>query len=198
MRAPTINDLTFFPIIAAAAACRAVSAVCGVELAIKWPNDLIYKLPPSLRDTPLKEGGGTGYKKICGILTEASVAAENGVSYVIVGIGINVNNDICDFPDGIKNTASSLKIISGKKYNRAGIICETVSEFTRLLYVPREELLDEYKKRLLLDIAVSFAQNGGIFKGRAVGINENGNLVAQLESGEETVIQSGEINFIFF
>ena len=179
-----IDDITFFPLIAATAVSQAVSSLCGIDLAIKWPNDLLYQ-------------SGEGYKKLCGILTEASIEAESrSVSYVITGIGLNVNNNITDFPDEIKNIASSLKIISGKKYNRADIICETVSNFTELMNLPRMQLLDEYKKRLLLGIDISFAQNGKLIKGKAMGINENGNLIAKLENGEETTIQSGEINFI--
>lgn len=181
-----IDSLTFFPLIAATAVCHAVSSACGIELSVKWPNDLLYK-------------SGSGYKKLCGILTEASIEAENrAVSYVIVGIGLNVNNDITDFPEEIRNIVSSLKIISGsgKKYNRADILCQIVSDFTRLLHTSKNQLLEEYKKRLLLGIGISFAQNGKMFKGKAMGITESGNLIAALENGEETIIQSGEINFI--
>ena len=177
-----IGDITFFPLIAAISVSRAVSSLCGIELFIKWPNDLLYR-------------ANSGYKKLCGILTEASLSAES-VSYVIAGIGLNINDDITDFPDDIKNIASSLKIISGKKYGRADILCEIVDNFTQLLYIPRNQIIGEYKKILLLDIEISFAQDGKIFKGKAVGINENGNLIAKLENGEITTIQSGEINFI--
>jgi len=179
-----IDSLTFFPLIAATAASLAVSSLYGVELSIKWPNDLLYKTD-------------AGYKKICGILTEASIEAESrSVSYVIVGIGLNVNNNISDFPDDIKNTASSLKTISDKTYNRADILCEIIDYFIKLMNIPREKLLDEYRKKLLTGINISFAQNGRIYKGKAKDINESGNLIAILENGEETVIQSGEVNFI--
>ena len=179
-----IGDITFFPLIAAAAVSRAVYSVCGIELSVKWPNDLLYKT-------------GGGYRKLCGILTEASIEAETrGVSYVIVGIGLNVNNNITDFPAEIRNIASSLKIISGKRYNRADILAEIVDDFTQLMYMPRKRLLDEYRKRLLVGVDISFAQNGRIFKGKSMGINESGNLIAVLENGEETVVQSGEITFV--
>ena len=180
-----IDDITFYPLIAAAAVGRAVSSICGgIEPLIKWPNDLLC------------ETGG-GYKKICGILTEASVETQSrSVSYVIVGIGLNVNNEPADFPADIKDTASSLKIISGRHYSRADIIGETVYYFTAFMNMPRDKLLDEYRKRLMLGIDISFAENGRLFKGVAKGINENGNLIAELENGHETTVQSGEINFI--
>ena len=180
----SIGDITFFPLIAAVSVSQAVSSLCNIDLYIKWPNDLLYK-------------SDSGYKKLCGILTEASIEAETrDVSYVIVGIGLNVNNDTEDFPEDIKNKASSLKIISGKKYNRADILCEIVNIFTQFLRMPREILLDEYNKKLLIGIDISFAQNGRIFTGKTMGITKTGNLIVTLENGEETIIQSGEINFV--
>jgi len=170
----------FFPLIAAMAVSCAVSSLCGIELDIKWPNDLLYKTDD-------------GYKKLCGILVEASGGS---ASYIIVGIGVNINNDITDFPDELKNIVSSLKIISGKEYDLTGILCETVDEFMRLMYISSEELLEEYRTRLLLGVDISFAQDGTIYKGRAAGINENGNLIAKLENGEEIIIQSGEIGIL--
>ena len=203
----SIGDITFFPLIAAVSVSQAVSSVCNIDLYIKWPNDLLYKLPPSngapgssrpTHETPLKEGGENGgYKKLCGILTEASIEAETrDVSYVVVGIGLNINNDIKDFPDDIKNTAASLNIISGKKYNRAEILCEIVDIFTQFLNTPHELLLEEYRKKLLIGIDISFAQNGRKFIGKTVGITKNGNLIVSLENGEEAIIRSGEINFV--
>ena len=182
-----IADITFFPLIAAVSVSRAVSYLCDIDLSIKWPNDLLYK-------------SGSGYKKLCGILTEASILNKN-VSYVIVGIGLNINNDLSDFPGDIKNIASSLKIITGKTFSRTDILCETVDNFTQLLpavsqITPRRQLINEYKKNLLLDIDISFYQNDKILKGRAAGINENGNLIVKPENGGQIILQSGEVNFL--
>lgn len=179
-----VENAAFFPLTAALAVNRAVFSLCGVDLTVKWPNDLLYKT-------------NNGYNKVCGILTEAAVGAGNrAVAYVIVGIGLNLNNDETDFPDDIKNTALSLKMITGKTCNRADMICGITGEFSGLLHIPREELLLEYQKKLLVGVDISFTQNGSPVKGRALRINENGNLVAKLDSGEETTILSGEVNFI--
>ena len=178
------DGVTFYPLIAAAAVSRAASALCGAELLIKWPNDLLCQTED-------------GLKKVCGILTEASIETQSrNVSYVIAGIGLNVNNGAEDFPDDVRGSAASLKTLSGIHYNRADIIGEIVYYFTMFMNMPRERLLDEYRERLILGIEISFAENGRLFRGIARGINENGNLVAELENGRETVIQSGEINFI--
>ena len=62
--------------------CRAVQMLCGLELAIKWVNDLYYK-----------------GKKVCGILTEAGTDLESGqLEWLVVGIGLNLTATAEDFP----------------------------------------------------------------------------------------------------
>ena len=59
---------------AAVAVCRAVKKLCGLELSIKWVNDLYYH-----------------GKKVCGILTEAGADLESGrLEWLVVGIGLNL------------------------------------------------------------------------------------------------------------
>jgi len=179
-----MDGITFFPLIAAAATCHAVYDLCGVDLCIKWPNDLLYQ-------------DGAGYKKICGVLTEASFQAENrAISYVAVGIGLNANIDT--FGGGLENIATSLQIIAGEKFSRADLLCAIVENFMRLADFERGVLLGEYKKRLVTGIGISFAQNGQEYRGIARGINENGNLIAELDEngGQLVTVQSSEINFV--
>ena len=176
-----LEDITFYPLIAAAAVSRAVYGVCGINLCVKWPNDLLYE-------------DGAGYKKVCGILTEASIQAENrGISYIAVGIGVNVNTG--GFDGELKNTALSLNIIAGKDFSRADLICASAEAFMELANSSRARLLEEYRKRLVTGIGISFAQNGREYRGTACGINENGNLLAEA-GGRIVALQSSEINFI--
>ena len=59
---------------AAVAVARAVQKLCGIELGIKWVNDLYYQ-----------------GKKVCGILTEAGTSVESGLlEWLVVGIGLNL------------------------------------------------------------------------------------------------------------
>ena len=60
-------------------------------------------------------------KKICGILTEMSTEIDY-INYVVIGVGINVNQET--FPDEIKETATSLKVETGKPVKRAGMYCD--------------------------------------------------------------------------
>jgi len=82
---------------AAVAVSSAIKEITGIDAGIKWPNDLLV-----------------GGKKICGILTEA-VSTASEFQFVILGIGINVNQDLQDFPADLRYTATSLKILSNRK-----------------------------------------------------------------------------------
>lgn len=74
---------------AAVAGAKAIKAVCGADVGIKWANDLYLN-----------------GKKIAGILTEAVYRSENVPEYVILGIGINIEH--IDFQDELKAKATSL------------------------------------------------------------------------------------------
>ena len=68
---------------AAVAVARAVKALCGLELGIKWVNDLYYQ-----------------GRKVCGILTEAGTDMECGqLEWLVVGIGLNLTTSPADWPE---------------------------------------------------------------------------------------------------
>ena len=68
-------------------------------------------------------------KKICGILCESSIKSEK-TKYLIIGIGINVNQTL--FNDEIKNIATSLKKELGYNVNKEDIISEIEKKVERL------------------------------------------------------------------
>lgn len=96
-------------LVTALAVSRAVEKVTGLKAQIKWPNDLVLN-----------------GKKICGILTEMSSGME-GIRYVVVGIGMNVNMDA--FPEELPH-ATSLKIEGGREYEREELISGVLGEFS--------------------------------------------------------------------
>ena len=102
----------------AVAVREAVSEVCGVTCDIKWVND------------PLINN-----HKICGILTELSVVAESGdIDNVIIGIGINVNHKKEDFPEELRDIATSISAeCGGKVFARAELASCLIG---KLIYCP--------------------------------------------------------------
>lgn len=95
-------------LVAAVALVRAIEELTKVEATIKWPNDLLI------------DG-----KKITGILTELQ-ADPDQVKAIILGIGINVNQQLKDFPEQLQSIATSLKIVTGQEVNRAQLVAKVL------------------------------------------------------------------------
>ena len=88
----TIHDSLLITTAAAVAVYRAVAQICGIQLDIKWVNDLFYK-----------------GKKVCGILTEAVTDFESGnIEFVVVGMGLNLYLDQENMPAELRNIAGAL------------------------------------------------------------------------------------------
>jgi len=87
----------------------AVAAITGLAVDLKWPNDLMI-----------------GGRKIGGILTEMH-AEPTAVRFVIVGIGLNVNQE--KFPAELGGAATSLRLESGKRQSRVEILTRLLREF---------------------------------------------------------------------
>lgn len=101
-----IEELPRVTLITALAVKDAIYQTTGINPDLKWPNDLLI-----------------GGKKVCGILTEKITPdADTGV---VIGIGINVNQT--EFPEEIKEKATSLRVVSGSEYSREPIIAGILS-----------------------------------------------------------------------
>lgn len=171
---------TFFaPLItsvAAVAAAEAVEKLCGREVQVKWVNDLYLN-----------------GKKICGILTEASLGLEaNSLDYAVIGIGINVRR--FDFGDELRDRVTSIEDETGIRVDR-NILCAEV--LARLEYwlgrIESRGHLDEYRRRELLT-GNRITANVGLerIEGIALGTDENANLVVRLDDGSVRSLSSGE------
>ena len=167
-------------LIGAAAVYKALENM-GIKAQIKWPNDVLI------------DG-----KKICGILTEMS-GELNMVNYVIMGIGINVNLDEGDFPEELKDKATSLKISTGKEISRKELTANILNEFEKLyLKFKEEDNIEEVLKisrenSILLGEEVRIIRGNNIKIGKAIDINDNGELVVEVGDKVEKII-SGEVS----
>lgn len=167
------------------AVSRAIKRVTGVSPSIKWVNDLF------IND-----------KKICGILSELAVESESGhVQHIIVGIGINVNESPEEFPDELKNIATSIYAETGKKASRAKLVAALIEELDIMSSKwpdDKAEYLDEYRKLTMTtgrDIYVISGENKT--KAKALEINEDFSLKVRYENGAIENLSSGEISTRF-
>jgi len=92
------------------AVAKALRALYPTEVSLKWPNDVLVK-----------------GKKLCGILTEMK-ATRGSVEFVICGVGINVNQAAEDFPPELRESATSLFVVTGVKADRTELFSEVVEQ----------------------------------------------------------------------
>lgn len=136
----------------------------GVQSQIKWPNDII-----------------ANGKKICGILISNAFKGEF-VDYSIVGIGLNVNNNISD---EIKDIAISIKDILGKEVDLESVF------LTLMLNLSSTASLSEYRAySAVIGKKVTVIRGENRFESEVLDILENGAL--KLSNGE--VLYAGELN----
>lgn len=166
---------------AAYALCTALDK-CGLDVRIKWPNDIVVN-----------------GKKLCGILTEMS-ADMDIIKYIAVGIGLNANFDAHDFDSSIAAEATSIKIETGKYISRKIVASYILNEFERVYDIFIKEgsiksFLEEYKRRSAVigkEIRVIYRKEE--LRGKAVDVTEEGHLVIRLEDGSTREIISGEVS----
>ena len=168
----------FLTLVAGASVVKALSNL-DVEASIKWPNDIIVH-----------------NKKICGILTELSAEMER-VNYVVIGIGINIKT--IDFPDEIKDKATSL-YKEGYKLSRVDIVRQFCIEFEKLYkgYIldgNKQDTLELCRKySAIIGKQVYVIKNNKRELVKCIDINENGNLIVKEKNGEIQEIMSGEVS----
>lgn len=166
--------------IAAAAMTEAIEAVILEPVGIKWPNDIIFKK-----------------RKVVGILTEMS-AELGGINYVVVGIGVNVNQS--DFPTELKEKAISLKLGLDHEVSRKKIVLSFLKSFEVLYkeFIDKNDLsktIDICKTRsILINKTVRIITKAGTRTVEVVDINSEGQLVIVNENGEREQVFYGEVS----
>ncbi|WP_445492230.1 biotin--[acetyl-CoA-carboxylase] ligase [Niallia sp. 03133] len=174
MHAPQLTLLT------AVAVVQGIEEITGVQAQIKWPNDLLIN-----------------GKKVTGILTEMQAESDR-IQSVIIGIGINVNQELGDYPEDIQSIATSLAIETKEIWNRAQIIQAILMQIEKLYTLFLENGF--YPIKLLWEsYAVSIGKKvtartlAGNMQGIALGITDDGVLLLKDENGETHHIYSADI-----
>ncbi len=160
---------------AAVAVARAIRRVSGVEVGIKWVNDLLI------------DG-----KKVCGILAEGGLNAVGGMEYMIVGIGVNVAT--VDFPPEVAKIATSLAA-SGVVVDPAALVA-AILEAWEAAYatLASGDFLEEYRRRsVVLGHPVTVWRGSERFPAVAEGIDHQARLLVRTAEGLVT-LDSGEVS----
>lgn len=174
---PQVPQLT---LLSSVAVLRGIKQVVDVDVQIKWPNDLLIN-----------------HRKLAGILTELNAEADR-VNFVILGIGINVNQKREHFPDDLLNVATSLCVETGQVINRKQLFIHIVKQW--------EELYELYLHKGFSPIRTLWEANSvsmgkvikarttnGVLEGIAQGITNEGVLLLQDSDGTIHKIYSADI-----
>lgn len=167
-------------LVAALAVYDGIKDVTGLVSGIKWPNDIVIN-----------------GKKVCGILTEMSAELE-GVHYVVVGMGINVNME--EFPDEVKQMATSLLLETGERVRRSRLIAAIMEAFEQYYekFISQGDLsglISVYNMHMVnAGKEVKVLDKFGDYMGKALGINKKGELLVEVRPGEVRHVLSGEVS----
>ena len=162
------------------AVCKTLRTI-GVNAQIKWPNDIL------IND-----------KKVSGILTEAK-ASFNNLDYVVVGIGIDTNLTMNDFPEELKENVTSLKDEANREIKEKKIIRIFLEEFEKFYNYFKEEdyekILNEWRhlSKTIGSEVIIHQPLGKVIEGYAIGINKEGSLIIEKNDGSLEKIFAGEL-----
>lgn len=165
---------------AAVAVAEAIDSVTGKHAMIKWVNDVYLK-----------------GRKVCGILTEASVDFENsGLNYAIVGIGVNVQEPPGGFAPEIRDVAGALYQEEVPAGVRTQLAAEILNRFFGFYdHLTQRTFMDAYRERsLLTSMEVTFTQGDTVKEGLVLGVDDEARLQVRLPNGEEKLFSAGEVN----
>lgn len=168
-------------LLAAVAVTEAMRKV-GLTPGIKWPNDIVY------------EG-----KKLVGILTEAGCDIDR-IKHIILGIGINANIKEEEFPDDLRDKATSMEIMKGEPVPRVRFLQTVLRSLEKWYKVaisegfePVFEAWRKYSVTLGQEVRVIGIHSDEEFTGRAVDIDSYGALLVETAEGVRTVM-AGDVS----
>jgi BirA family biotin operon repressor/biotin-[acetyl-CoA-carboxylase] ligase len=179
-RTPFIHERArMLPFAAALAAADGAEHFTHCPVECKWPNDLMIEK-----------------RKFAGMLIEA-VTQNDSVTCVIMGVGINVNQT--EFPDDIRNRATSLRVHEENDIDRVLLLCGFMEELEHRLKQLRQFspqlLLDEWKRRAtMFGSTITLTEQAGQSSARAVDVAPNGALVIEDENGVRREVFAGDVS----
>jgi BirA family biotin operon repressor/biotin-[acetyl-CoA-carboxylase] ligase len=168
------------------ACASAIEKITSLKATLKWPNDVHIK-----------------GKKVCGILTEISSEPDN-VKYILVGLGINVNNEHSEFPENLRAQVTSLLHELKEPVNLNDLFQELLLEFENLYFPFVEDpvnniplLINSWGKISdTIGRDVKIETISGSMVGLAVEITEDGSLLIQTHDGKKERIIAGDCIYL--
>jgi len=170
------SQASLLTLMASVSVATAIERLAGLPARIKWPNDVYI-----------------GSRKAAGILTELNAEMDR-INFIVIGLGINVNNDKDTLPPG----ATSLKEEKGRKISRLQLVQQVLREmekdYCRMRAHGPEEMLKRWKAMsITLGRRVKVHGSPKLIEGEAVGIGQDGALLVRTDAGIRERVYAGDV-----
>ena len=175
---PSLASLPYLIMLASLAVVHSIEAAAGLRSQVKWPNDILIN-----------------GRKVCGILIESSVRGSI-VDYAIIGIGVNVNLELSDFPE-ILPAATSLSDELGREVSRLSLIRRLLVEIEKLyLTLPAGgSIYQEWRDNLeTIGKKIQVKSDKITYQGIAESVATDGSLLLRHPDGRLTKIVAGDVS----
>jgi len=177
LRPPIFSTMNLIPLAMGYSVAMGIEDILGITAEVKWPNDVLVN-----------------ERKVCGILSEAKIEYDMP-SYVILGVGVNANNEL---PEDLRQIATTLKELYGKEVPIIPLLGRILHRFSAEYEALKE---NNYKKNVLkwkskmstIGKRVRVVFRDEIIEGKAVDLSSDGSLAVQLDTGEKVKVYAGDV-----
>ena len=171
---PSRSDVSLLPLMSGVAVCQALFQAEGIVVQLKWPNDLVWR-----------------ERKLGGILCESSFSGSR-LNYVILGFGLNMSQQREDFPEEIRSTATSLRLIT-KREVAEEVLLEKFWDaldnwYSLFLQGKEKKIVKAYLEYSLFPLGetISVETDKGHELGIYQGVDSNGSLILEMGGKKRT------------
>ena len=174
------EQVNLLPLYVAVAVAQAIERATSLKVECKWPNDLLIN-----------------GKKVAGILLEGSVK-ENQLEFVVVGIGVNVNQ--VAFLGDLEGKATSLRLAIGKDLDRNALFREILNSlennYKTLSSSGFKTVLPLWMARSsMINRQISVSEHGSVISGVVRGLSPEGGLILESPQGAKTLF-AGDVTIL--
>ncbi|ADL11668.1 biotin--[acetyl-CoA-carboxylase] ligase [Acetohalobium arabaticum] len=169
-----------FSFVAVVALAKTIDELTDSVPEIKWPNDVLIN-----------------GKKVSGILTEMSAEIDQ-IDYLVLGIGVNLNIAVDEFPSDLKNKATSIQEESGQQIPKLNFFLSLLEqleeEYFKLQTEGFEKIIEGWKEyNITLGNEVTVTSNNEVLTGQAVDVDNKGRLLVELPNGTMKKVVAGDV-----
>ena len=174
------HQASIITLLSAVGICEAIKEVAGIDIQIKWPNDLFL-----------------AHKKLGGILTELTASMDE-VEFVVIGIGLNVNNDKKTLVSGATSLKEQKKDREKENINRIILLQEILRKIETNYLAFRQKgprpIIEKWRQHnITLGRRVKVYCHKEHIEGEACDIDTDGGLLVRSDSGLMQKVMAGDV-----